>query len=137
MTKQEKNLLLILIIIAATLSYCWLTILFTEIEAMWRHYVGIILFIPLIVLFKKDFKKAVLFTGIYLVLGTFNLLSFTLSVRTNSFELGYSSIEISTPTFQLYSLILLVLYFILNSSTLVNYYLDYKDVKKVEDKKVD
>jgi len=130
MSKAKKLHLSVLIVIAGFLGYCWYIILFTEIEATWRHYMAIILFIPLLVLFKKEFKKSVLLTGVYLVLGTCNLLTLTPSVTSNSYGIRIGSVEVWTPTFQLYSFLLLILYFLVNFNTLVNYYLDYQDSKK-------
>jgi hypothetical protein len=94
MSKSKKSLLVILIIIAAILLYSWSIILFTEIEATWRHYIGVILFIPLLILIKKDFKKSVLLTGGYLFLGTCNLLTLTPSVTSNSYGIRIGSVEV-------------------------------------------
>jgi hypothetical protein len=132
MSKEKKLHLSILIIIGGILLYCWSIILFTEIEATWRHYLAIILFIPLLILFKRDFKKDVLFTGVYLILGTCNLLTLTPSVTSNSYGVRIGSVEVWTPTFQLYSFLILILFFMINFNTLVNYYLDYQDSKKVK-----
>jgi hypothetical protein len=134
MTKSKKLFLSILIIIAGILAYSWSIILFTEIEATWRHFLALILFIPLVLLFKNYFKKSVLFTGIYLILGTCNLLTLTPSETSNSYGLRIGSMEVWTPTFQLYSFLLLILFFLVNFNTLVNYYLDYQDAKKLREK---
>src|SRR5450432_99273 len=123
MSKEKKLHLSILIIIGGILLYCWSIILFTEIEATWRHYMAVILFIPVLILFKRNFKKDVLFTGVYLIL-----------VTSNSYGVRISSVEVWTPTFQLYSFLILILFFLINFNTLVNYYLDYQDSKKVRNK---
>jgi len=136
MPKPKKLLLIILIIIAVILAYSWSIILLTEIEATWRHYLALLLFIPLLILFKKDFKKAVLSTGLYLILGTCNLITLTPSVTSNSYGIRIGAIELWTPTFQLYSFLILILFFLMNFNTLVNYYLDYQDSKKAKNKKV-
>jgi hypothetical protein len=130
MSKPKKLLLSVLIVIAGVLGYCWYIILFTEIEATWRHYLAVVLFVPLLILFKKDIKKAVLCTGLYLILGTCNLLTLTPSVTSNSYGIKIGSVEIWTPTFQLYSFLLLTFFFLVNFNSLVNYYLDYQDSKK-------
>jgi hypothetical protein len=135
MPKPKKLLLFVLIVIAGVLGYCWFIILFTEIEPTWRHYLAIILFVPILILFKKDFKKAVLITGVYLILGTSNLLTLTPSVTSNSYGIRIGSVEVWTPTFQLYSFLLLILYFLTNFNSLVNYYLDYQDSKKLRQTK--
>ena len=132
MSKPKKLLLPILIIIGGTVAYCWSVILFTEIEATWRHYLALVLYVPLLVFLKKDLKKAILFTGVFLILRTCNLLALTPSITTNSYGMRIGDIEIWTPTFQLYSFLILVLSFLINFNTLVNYYLDYQDSKKAK-----
>jgi len=122
----------ILIIIGGILFYCWSIILFTEIEATWRHYLAVILFMPILILYKRDFKKGVLFTGVYLILGTCNLLTLTPSLTSNSYGVRIGSVEVWTTTFQLYSFLILILFFLINFNTLVNYYLDYQDSKKAK-----
>ncbi len=129
MTKQKILLLIPLTIIGGLLIYTWSTILFTDIMATWRHYLTIVLFIVLIFLFLKNFKRTILATAFYLILGTCNLLTFTPSVTFNSYGLRIASIEIWTPTFQLLSFGLLILFSILNFDTLVNIYLDYKEAR--------
>jgi hypothetical protein len=134
MTKQKILLLTPLTIIAGLLIYTWATILFTDIDATWRHYSGLVLFVILIFLFLKSFKKAVLGTGIFLILGTCNLLTLTPSVTSNSFGIKIGSFEIGTPVFQLLSFGILLLYFFINFDTLVNIQLDYRDTKRLKKK---
>ena len=88
------------------------------------------LFVGLIFLFFKNFKKAILGTGLYLILGTCNLLALTPSVTTNSYGLKIGSLEVWTPTFQLLSFVLLLLFFFLNFDTITNIDLDYTEEKK-------
>jgi hypothetical protein len=127
--KKEKKLLLIpLVIIGILLAFCWTIILTSEILATWRHYVGLILFIGLMILFFKSIAKATVATGFYLLLGTFNVLALTAEINTSWFRIG----PIETPPFQLLSLGLLVLYSILNIDQLINNYLDYKERKQVQ-----
>ena len=63
---------------------------------MWRHYTGLILFAVVIYFLITNFKKAVLATGIFLIIGTLNLFSITPSVllynvvRIFSFEIATS-----------------------------------------------
>jgi hypothetical protein len=130
MLKSKILLLVILIIIGVHLAFTWTNIIFTEYVATWQHYLALIFFFPLIFFFRYEFKKAVLFTGIYLILGTCNLLALTPFITTNSFGIRIGSLELEMPTFQLYSFLLLLLFFILNFNTLVEYYLEYQDAKK-------
>jgi len=111
-----------LIIIAGLLIYNWAFFLFTGIGAFWRHYVGLLLFLPLPYLVFKNFKLGLLGTGIYLLLGTFNLLALTPSIDT--FALGFGGHM--TPGIQPLLLGIFVLYAILNFNAFVDIYVDYK-----------
>ena len=135
MTKRKLLLLIPLAIIAGFLIYTWTNILFMGFDSNWRHYVALGLFVLLIYLYFKSFKKAILATGLYLLIGTCNLLTLTPSVTTDSYGIRIASLEIATPMFQLLSFGILVLYSILNFDTLVDIYLDYKEAKKAKQKK--
>lgn len=128
MNTQKKFILIPMIVIAAILLYCWPIVLTTETLATWRHYLGLILFIPITVLiFKKNnVVVATLLTGVYLLLATFNLLAITPGISTSWIRIG----PISTPPIQLISLGLLVLYFCLNMNYLIDMYLNYKEAKQ-------
>lgn len=126
MNKQKTLALIPLAIVAGLLIYTWSIILFTDIIAVWRHYVGLLLFLPLPYLLFKSFKIGLLATGIYLILGTFNLFSITPSIDTTIFSLKIGSMELSTPSLQLLLLGLLILYCIVNFNSFVTIYVDYK-----------
>jgi hypothetical protein len=132
MTKQKILLFIPLAIIGALLIYSWTIILFTDVEATWRHCLALVLFVGLIYLFFKNFKKTVLGTGLYLIFGTCNLLTLTPSVTTNSYGLRIGTLELWTPTFQLLSFGILLLYFILNFDTLINIRLDYIEARQAK-----
>jgi hypothetical protein len=128
--KQKILASISLIIIFCIIAYTWGVILFTDILATWRHYVGLILFIPLPWLLIKNVKLAIKATGIYLILGILNLLTLTPDIVGNTFGIGQGSLQLSTPSFNLLSFGLFVLYCILNFETLVNMYLDYREQKQ-------
>jgi len=127
-TKKKILLSIPLAIIAGLLTYCWATILSTDTLAGWRHYVGLALFIVLIVLYFKSYKLALAGTGIYLLLATFNVLSMKAVISTSWLRIG----SIETPPVQGLSLVLLLLFFILNFDALSDMYLDYKESKAVK-----
>jgi hypothetical protein len=99
--------------------------LFTDIIATWQHYVALVLFAVLVLMYFKSFSKCLLATGFYLLIATFNGLSMTAEINTSWFRIG----PVETPHFQLLSLGLLVLFLMLNSDALVNMHLDYKEAK--------
>jgi hypothetical protein len=128
MTREKKQKMLLLIplgIITGLLIYSWTTFLLTDITATWQHYLALGLFAILVYLYFKSFQKTVIATGLYLLLATFNAFSMTPQIITSWFKI--SSIE--TPHFGTLSLLLFILFLILNSDTLVNMYLDQKEAK--------
>ena len=78
--KRKIFLLIPIAVIAAYIIYTWSVILFINHWATWRHYIGLILFIALIYLLIRSFKQAAVATGIYLIIGTLNLLTITSNV---------------------------------------------------------
>ena len=126
MTKQKKLILIPLTFVACILIYCWTIILTTEILATWRHYLGLVLFIVIVIPFFKDkIIFTTLSTGIYLLLATINLLAMTANISTSWIRIG----PISTPPIQLLSLGLFILYFWINIDSLIDIQLDYKEAK--------
>jgi hypothetical protein len=105
--------------------YGWTVILTTDILATWRHYIGVVLFITLILLFFKSEKATILATGVFLLVATFNGLAMTAAIKT--FYFGSSSN--ATPPIQMLSLGILILYFVLNLDSLIEMQLDYKERK--------
>lgn len=126
MSKQKVFALVPLIITAGLLSYTWSIIIFTEIEATWKHYIALLLFLILPYLQFRNFKWGLFATGIYFILGTCNLFSLTPSNLTNSYYIRLGSLDLSTPSFQPLSFGLLMLYLIVNLKTFFMIYLDYK-----------
>jgi len=126
MIKQKFRLLIPLVIIAGLLLYSWATFLFGDIGASWQHYVAIGLFSVLVFLLIKNYKSAIIATGLYLLLGTFAILSLTPEVKTAWLTMG----PIQTPPMNLLSLGLFILFFILNYDQVFNIYWDYKATQK-------
>ena len=125
MTKQKILLLIPLIIIAGLLIYSFTIFINTGYILTWRHDLAFGLFLVLITLFFKKFRIAVVATGLYLIIGTCNLLTMTQEVRTSWFTI----FSLETPHINLLSLGLFCFYFILNFDTLTNIYFDYKEEK--------
>lgn len=113
------------LIISLIVLYTWFEIITAEYIATWRHYVALALVAVNAVLYFVKYKQAVLLTGIILILATFNLLSFFAIIQTSC--LGFGSI--TTPDIQLKSLLLLVIYCVINFNILLNWYLDMKEAK--------
>jgi hypothetical protein len=127
MTKQKKLILIPLVIIASFLIYCWLTFMTTEVGPTWKHYFGLLFFLVISFSFFKKVAMTTLATGIYLILGTFNLIAITPSISTFGFRIG----PMTTPDIQGLSLGLFILYFILNMNSLIDIHLDYQEKKQI------
>lgn len=131
MIKKKILLLIPLAIIAAQLIYCWITILSEDLVILWQHYSALVLFAVVVFIYFKNFTKAVISTGAFLLIGTCNGFSLTPGINTTSFRVGI----LETPPFNFLSFGLLLLFFILNFDTIVNMYLDHKEAKHAEKKK--
>ena len=79
----------------------------------------------LVFLLIKNFRIAIIATGLYLLLSAFAALSLTPEVNTSWFRIA----SIETPHVNLLSLGLWVLFLILNFDQLINIYLDYKETR--------
>ncbi|KAA5532273.1 hypothetical protein F0919_15870 [Taibaiella lutea] len=123
MRKKVISTAIILSIIGCLLIFSWTMILVDNYVIRWRNVTGLILFIPLPILIIKKYSLVVLATGIYLLLGSFRLLSLVPGVWESSVSVG--KFEISG--FDWLSLVLLILYFILHIDILINIELDYKE----------
>lgn len=132
MTKKKLLLLIPLLLIAGLILYTWITVLTGDNVLMWRHYTGLVLFVPLIYLFTKNFRKTVLATIIYLILGICNVLTLTPAIIWNSYGIRIGSANIETPPFQILSFGLWVLLCILNFDTIVDIYLDLKEMRQTK-----
>jgi len=130
MTRQKIFLSIPLAIMATFLIYCWTIILSTDILATWRHYVGLGLFLILILFYFISFKLTAIGTGLYLLLATINVLSMTAEISTSWVRIG----PVETPPVQLLSLGLFILFAILNFDPLIDIYLDYKEAKQAKAK---
>lgn len=131
-TKKSKIYFFIpLAIVIACLLYSLSIFAFTEIVAVFRHYIGLLLFLPILYFcfIEKKFKKAIVLFGIYLVLASFNVLSFFPSIITNSVGVNIGGLKIMMPGVNGNAFGILFLYAIINFDTLVNIYLDYKEAK--------
>jgi len=84
------------------------------------------------VLYFVRYKPAVLLTALILILATFNLLSFFTIIQTS----GLTIMGVSTPEIQLKSLLLLVIYCVINFNLLINWYLDMKEEKAKKNLKI-
>jgi hypothetical protein len=115
----------VLAIISYFLVNTWITILNENYLVKWHHLTSLIFFLPLPILLFKNYKAAVLGTGIYLILGICRLVSLTAGISTSSITIA----GLETPGFNWLCLGLFVLFFILHLDILIDMQLDYKERK--------
>lgn len=130
--RRNIRIIIIILVLAVYISYCWATLFIENFIINWRHYTGLILFIPLPILLFNNTKAAIIGTGIYLLLIFFRVLSITYGIRTDT--ISVSSLSISGINIQF--LWLLVLYLILNGNALINMRLDYKREKLADKNRI-
>ncbi|MBO9564212.1 MAG: hypothetical protein J7621_15615 [Niastella sp.] len=131
MTKAQIRILIPLVCIAALLVYTF-CVHFTDhsLETLIRHYLALGLFVPLVRGFiKKQIRLTVIYTGLYLLLATFNLLVITPTIN-HGFWIKIGSVTIDLPSFNGRAFGVLALYLMLNFDALIDFYLDYKESRK-------
>ena len=115
-------LLVPLIVIAGQLIFCWWTIFSTDFIAVTKHYIGLIFSLTLLIFCLQGFTKALLVTGIFLLLGMTNLFSLTPPIISEQFRIG----PMKMPPFQPFSTGVFFLYLVLNIVSLIQLNEDYK-----------
>jgi hypothetical protein len=115
----------ILLIIGYYLVSAWITIVEEHDVVQWQHVTAVLFFLPLPILLFKNYKAAVIGTGIYLLIGVLKGLSFTAGLETDTITIA----GLTTPAFNMSALELLILFAILHIVVLINMYLDYKENK--------
>ena len=126
MKKNNWRIILPLLVITVLNIHCWTVILTTNILATWRQYLGLLLFLVLIAVFFKNRSTAIVGTGVYLLLATFNIVAITPEIKVGWFAIG----PVSTPPLQMLSLIIFAGYFVLNLDALIAMRLDYIEARQ-------
>lgn len=128
---RMKNLLRVLpfIVISLFVSYSWYMIFRKEYNAGNKQILGLILCLANGIIYFYKFRIGIAFTGIVLLLATFNGVGFFNVIEFNSFFLKISKLKVITPNIQLKSLLLLIFYFVINGGYLYEWYLEYKASK--------
>lgn len=130
MSKQKIRILIPLVVIAGLLLYSWIFFLTTDWLAIIQHYIGLVLFIPLVYYFFNNLNRAVIWTGIYLLMGVCKFLAFTPFLMRTAMGIKIGSLELGMPSFQLIPFLIFIVYGILNFDQLAEIYLDHKERKQ-------
>ncbi|WP_276480017.1 hypothetical protein [Paraflavitalea pollutisoli] len=125
----KLRILIPLLIITGFVLYTWALIVLEGYPHSMQKDLALILLIVLHYFYFTRRNWCVVFTGIYLLLLTFNLLSITPATTSHSLGIGPVEHRVYTPAIQFIGLGILVLYGILNFDQLTEMYLDYKEAK--------
>ncbi len=131
--KQKLKAAIPFIIVCLLVLYAWAQIIFTQYAATPVHYITICIVAINVVLYFFRFKAAILLTGAILVLATFNQLSFFAVTQAFGFGINLGNSQWFTPGIQIWPLLLLIVYGIINFNLLADWYLEAKE-KKEQDK---
>ena len=119
--KKTKLLRLIpFIILCIMLIFTWNEIITVGHVGRYRHLIAASLFVINIFLYFFSFRYGVLLTGITLLLATFNLAAITYEIRSRAFFITIAGVEISTPYIQPLSLLVLIVFLVINLKYLIN-----------------
>lgn len=102
------------LIIFLIISYTCFEILKAEYVFTTKHYLAIALIVINGILYFVRYKIAILLTGIILLLATFNVINIFTSVNLDAFGIKIGDKPIGTPPMQLWSLLILIIYFFIN-----------------------
>lgn len=111
--KQKLIVSIPYIIVLAILLYTWTKILTIDYFATLKHEIGLGACLLNLLLYFFRYKYAVIFTGVILVLATFNQLALFPDIESASFFIKIAGKELSTPNIQWKSMLILILYLIL------------------------
>jgi hypothetical protein len=111
--------------------YTWAIFIFTEYYPHITNYLGLVLFVPVLYFLYKDktFKKALLATGIYLILVIFCIANIFTYTPTGQWRIGIAGVMIPVLYMNPIAILMFILYGILNFGSLVEMHLDYKESK--------
>jgi hypothetical protein len=117
-------------LVSAMLLITWIIFLTKSLIPQLQHYIGLILFTPILyyTLIDKTLKKPLILLGAYLIIGTVNILSFLPFILTSGLRFTFDEYELYICLNGIAALVLTV-YGILNFDTLANIYFDYKESK--------
>ena len=129
MDKKKLIQVIPVIVLAGILIYTWFIIGTTDYFATIKHQIGLGLFLAIVALCFLKFKYGVIFTGLFLVLASFNAISIFPVTISSSYFVKIGGVEIATPSIQWKAVLLLILFFICAGKYLNNLYIEYRNKK--------
>ncbi len=104
---------------------CWIDIVKGKTIAEWQHYMALPMLAIVIYFFFKELAKTMIAVGGFFILGTFNI--FSMEPGISSFQLGIGPFK--TLPLNGLSFLLLLLFCVLNLTTIINLHLDHNNKK--------
>lgn len=133
MDKKKLIQCIPILTLTGTLSYTWYIIMTTDYFATLKHQIAIGLFLLTLILYFIRFKYGIIFTGIILILSTFNAIAIFPVIISSSYFIRIGDTEISTPSIQWKSFLLLITFFVCTGGYLSDLYAAYKNKEKKSD----
>lgn len=115
------------LILSGILINTWIIILRTDYFATIKHQIGLALFLLIVALSFYKFKYGIILTGFFLSLATFNAIAIFPDIISSSYFIKIGNTEISTPSIEWKSFLLLILFFVCSGGYLINIYAAYKN----------
>lgn len=132
MNKLFKPLIPFLLISALMLN-TWFNLLFSEYYYITlANWLGLGFYFLTLFVYLKNFKYGTLMIGVILFISTFNVISFFLDTSQIALSASFSEHEVYTPGIQPISLLILILYIILNFSALKDFWEEMGPEKSVK-----
>ena len=120
-------------IICIILIYTWYIIISLNYPPTLKQQIGLGISIINLLLYLMRFKYGIILTGLLLLLATFDCIVLFPIVTSYGYFIHIGAIEIKTPAIEWRSLLLAILYFIFNTTYLINLYNDYRRFKSNKD----
>lgn len=133
MDKKKVIQCIPILTLTGILAYTWYIIMTTDYFATLKHQVAMGLFLVTLILYFVRFKYGIIFTGIFFILATFNAIAIFPVIISSSYFIKIGNIEISTPSIQWKSFLLLTLFFVCTGKYLNNLYTEYKNKEDKSD----
>ena len=123
MNKRTIQIGLPILIIVGYLAYSWTEILTTDILATWQHHLALVGLGITLYLAVKNWKIGIIGLGIFLILATLNIMSLVPGITS----VGIKSFDQTLISVQPAAVGILIVYLVLNTTTLIEMYLDHKE----------
>lgn len=117
------------LIIAIVMINTLYNFMVTDYFATIRHQFAVIVFFINILFYRFYFKMAIIYTGVFLFLASFNILAMWPNIISTSYFFKINGIEISTPEFDWRTLLIFLLYIFCNFSYFIDLYVENKSIE--------